>query len=161
MCTLWNSPRMDDFLRAREDISDWMLVKCSRSGNLPWITRCPQENDPITIRIEWSFNVILNPASNIATPQWMMSYYPRGFLSWNPVLPTANSLNMRQMPSVYTAYTAYTALPTATYPSVFGSALGPKINFCLNALFIGVQPAGQPFVNGRPFMSDCREFENI
>jgi hypothetical protein len=75
------------------------------------------------------------------TPQWMMNYCPRGFMPLNPVLRTADSLHMRQLPSVYTVYTA---LSIVAYQSVFGSALGSQIDFLFRCPSIGVQPAGQP-----------------
>jgi hypothetical protein len=128
MSTLWNYKRTADFLPAREDIGDRMSAKWSRSGNLPWRTSCPQEKDPIQIRIEWNFNFTLNHASSVETPQWMMSYCPRSFWSLNPVLRTADSLDMKKLPSVYTAYVT---LSIATYQSVFGSALGLQI-YCLS-----------------------------
>jgi hypothetical protein len=117
---------MADFLQPREDSSDRISAKWSSSGHLPWITLGPQENDPIQIGIEWRFNFAFNPAPSVEMPQIHDKLLSGGFLSLNPVLRTADSLEMRQLPSVYTVYAA---LSIAVDPSVFGSALGPQIYF--------------------------------
>jgi hypothetical protein len=142
---------MADFLRPREDIGDRISVKSSPSENLPRITCCPQEKGIIQIRIEWSFNFTLNPASGTETAQWMMSYCPRGFWSLNSVLRTADSLDMRHLPLVYILYAA---LSIDAHPSIFGSALGPQIYFLSRRPVYRSSNRGQSYVNGQPFVSD-------